>query len=181
MNRIIFLIFVCFFFSSQILLAKEEKYKNGSLTIVSPGPKERTEELKSIKVDHLGITISGLKGAYCFIPFEKILNVTPTGPRCEGSELKSKKQVIAEYSEIFNNAKNPNVECTFDSSYSLIGFHLTGKTILNGEPVLMAKGLMLERIGYDRDYPIKEEEEDGSGTAALKLLGKGLKFLFTPR
>ena len=173
--RALLILYVCFFAAG--VLAKEAKNdKLGSLTIESPNYKDRTEPLRKIEISSVGLTISGMKGSLCFLPFDKIVAASSTHS-CEGSEKKSKQDIIDEYKEIFGSAEQPHITCTLNSQHSPIGFNFTGRTKLSGEPVLMARGLMIDRIGYENDYPI-EQEEDSVASGAIELLGKGLMKVF---
>lgn len=164
--------------STVSVLAKEAKNdKFGTLTIESPNYKDRSEPLRKIEISSVGLTLTGMKGSLCFLPFEKIVAASSTRG-CEGSEKKTKQDIIEEYKEIFGNAEQPHISCTLDSKHSPIGFNFTGRTKLAGEPVLMVRGLMLDRVGYENDYPIEPEEEDSAGTKALQSLGKGLLKVF---
>lgn len=153
----------------------EYEKKVNTLTLEFPNKKNRVEKISSIRVDRDGINITGVKGALCRISFAAIEKVS-WKVRCAGTEEVDTVSIRQEYKEIFNNASKPIISCTFDSQNKVIGFDITGQTKLNGEPVLLQRGLALEMDAYRRDYPV--EEEDDTGTEVLESLGRGLTKLF---
>lgn len=173
--KIYFSVLSILLFSLNVFAVEQDK--SNTLTLHFPNAKERVAKIKSIKVSDSGIAIDAQNSAYCFLPFKEIYKSVPK-PTCKAGEAPDYSPVRKEYNEIFTNAKDPSITCVFDSSNKVIAFHFTGKTTLKGEPVLIAKGSVLNMSSHTKEYPIEEdtdnEELEKLGVVFGKILLYGI-------
>lgn len=155
-------------------LISYNSFAKGNITINYENKEVKKNKIDRIEIKNDGVEIIAKKGPGCFIPFKKVVETPRVQiPNCETCQ-RTDEQVKQEFIEMFQNAKAPDVSCDVKDK-NVAGYDFTGRTVINGQSVLIRRGVVFDMAYYDKNVKSHADDEDDSALGeALNSIGKTL-------